>query len=152
MAYPSVPYVVAWVDPGLLSGLAAWYPENRFYTATILDFNGTGAALELLPDGPLVWCGYERFTVTMQTIKLTQYDPNAMNVIGMVMWIARRKGWRLLPPQFPAERKVARSDMLKKVGMHPGPQRDDDALSASQHLLAFLLNSRLLPADLRAKI
>jgi hypothetical protein len=147
-----LPYAVIWVDPGLWTGLASWYPAHRWYASTELQFDGVGSALMLMPDGPQVWIGWERFTVTLSTIKLTQYEPNAFEVIGMCRWIARMKGWRILPSQAPSERKMATRDMLRKTGMDPGPQRDDDALSASKHLLVFLLNSRLLPPDLCARI
>ena len=143
------PDVIVWVDPGLWTGIAAWYPNTRAYSCAELEFSGVGASLSMLTGiGMSVWIGWERFNITMQTVRMTQYEPHALEVIGMCRWIALNNSWRILPAQLPRERLMVRDDMLRKLDMHPGRQRDDDALSASKHLVTFLMKSRMLPPDM----
>ena len=148
----AMPHTILWIDPGLWSGVAVWQPATRYYVAWELQFKSLGAYLGQMPGGPGTWIGWERFTITQQTVKLAQTRPNAFEVIGMCTWIAHARGWRVLPEQAPSERKAAPAAMLRRLGMHPGKQRDDDALSASSHLAVFLLNSGLMPADLAALV
>ena len=145
------PSLILWLDPGLDTGWAVWYPvASQFYSGHV---KGMLEAAELihehlsLTDGFAV-VGWEGFTIRPGSSRLA-LDTTALEVIGAARWIAKETGTRVLPPPQPDARKLGNKH-LKTVGWHR--TGSDDRTSAASHLLSYLLQERQLPANLLAKI
>ncbi len=133
---------VLWIDPGLTSGLAIL--ERGEFRADELPFQ---AACDRIAGLCAHWktalaIGWEKYAITPDTHKMTR-QPEAMEVIGVARYFAAACHCQVLPPTAPSDRNVATPEMLKALGWWvPGK---DDAQSAAQHLLAYLLRTGTLP-------
>jgi hypothetical protein len=135
-----------WIDPGGMTGIAT-LEGGRTFHADEYPFQMACEYIE-------AWCmdyrgalhiGYEKFTILPGTHKLSP-QPEAYELPGVVRYVATRNGSRLLSPAAPGDRSAATPEMLKAIGWWvPGK---DDAQSASQHLLAFLLREHCVPPHL----
>jgi hypothetical protein len=126
------------VDPGDTTGWAFmtmheyWSPGNvtagQHFANDFLDW--ITKTPQFLDPSCLILV--ESFTVTAQTARLSQ-QPVAMEVIGVLKFLARRSGTRL-EMQTPAAAKRFCSDaQLRKIGLwHPGK---DHARDAIRHLI-----------------
>ena len=140
---PAPPPVVLWLDPGGMTGFAALI-SSRDYWAD--EFAWEGACDRLTGWANyyhgMLHIGYEKFTILPGTHKLSA-QPEAYEFPGVIKHIARQFGCHLLPPAMPRERELATPAMLQTLGWWvPGK---NDAQSAAQHLLAFLLRENCLP-------
>jgi hypothetical protein len=141
------PYLV-WIDPGGMTGIASlsyskfWADEYQFQRACdiIADLCCLGRHLAI---------GWERFTIGPNTHKMTR-QPEAMEIIGVARYFATRYDCMILPPAAPGERDTATPEMLKALGIWtPGK---DDAQSATQHLLAWMLRNKCVPDNWQVKL
>jgi hypothetical protein len=140
-----------WVDPGLMSGWAIWYPATRQFSSgvsgglldTAVFVNETASVFNV--DAAVGW---EAFTIRPGSSRVA-LDTTALEVIGAVKWIAHTLGCKVLKPAQPGDRKLGQKH-LAAVGWHrTGP---DHADAAASHLLAHLIRERQLPDGMLAKI
>lgn len=136
---------VLWVDPGGMTGLATYHPQGGFWCDE-LDFTTTGRVVNEITHnfaGRLL-VGWERFTIGPGTHKNRAGDAHsAIEAIGVVRFMATIHECPLLTPAAPGDRDKATMAMLKALGWwKPGK---DDAQSAAQHLLAWMLRSGCVP-------
>lgn len=159
-----LPPAVMWIDPGGMTGIATLLSEPSLpgftdlahsyprFAATELTFENACAAIEGMCGmyaGHLA-VGWERFDIGPDTHKKTRegvYD--ALHMIGVCRYVVPRWGCRVLTPAAPADRLIATMDDLKRLGWWvPGK---DDAQSAAQHMLAWLIRTgELSPAQREA--
>lgn len=88
---------------------------------------------------PVIQLGWERFIITTETAKKTQ-APWSLEVIGMLRWISYTNNWDILPSAAPGDRDLGKKEWVKALGWLP-PRSGKDAMSAAQHLLAFLIRT-----------
>jgi hypothetical protein len=89
-----------------------------------------------------LWVGWERFTIMPGTHKLTR-QPEAMEMIGVIRYLALTWGCRILEPAQQHTPDATDQERLKAIGYWvPGK---NDAQSAAAHMLNWLLASQSLP-------
>jgi hypothetical protein len=139
---PAPPPITLWIDPGGQTGFAClefgtFWAEEHPWDRACDKLTGLASYWR-----SMLYVGYEKFTILPSTHKLSP-QPEAYEFPGVIKYVARTWGCRLLPPARPSERLVATPGMLRRIGWWvPGK---DDAQSASQHLLAFCLREDCLP-------
>lgn len=142
-----LPPVVAWADPGKMTGIAVYefqvLPAYRF-TCDELDFRQACSRIEYLCQmhGYSLAIGWERFTINAQTHKKTpQHD--ALKVIGVAEYMAAKYRCQVLPPAQQESPSAAEQAALRELGWWvPGK---DDAQSAAAHMLRWMLRTRQAP-------
>jgi hypothetical protein len=142
-----LPPVVLWVDPGDDTGLA-WLIGGTEFRWAELGFMEAARAIEQTCQqyGPMAWVGCESYVIDA---KRPQTDAhNAIGLIKITELYATRWLCRQLPAAAPNQRKVATYRMLRAIGWWPVAK--DDAQSAAQHLLAWLLREHEVPPRERA--
>jgi hypothetical protein len=137
-----LPPAVLWVDPGLMTGLAIC--EHGRFGFTEEAFIGACTTVETLAQHyeSTLAIGWERFSITRNTYKLTP-QPDAMHVIGVCRYLAAKYGCRVLPEAQQATPSPLEQVQLRALGWWV-PSRDD-AQSAAAHLLRWLVASNELP-------
>lgn len=133
---------VVWVDPGKDTGIAAWHPRWHKATCWEAGFEMAGDIIEYVCGAygqPLV--GWETFHVNPKTPPADAH--HAIEMIGVTRRAAIKNGCTILTAASPDQRKVATPAMLKALGWWVAGK--DDAQSALQHLLAWLLRENHLP-------
>lgn len=130
---------VLWIDPGDMTGLAYYHPSTPAAMIDEFPFQVACAHIETICkiDRDRLLIGWERYDIDPSRPQTHAHD--AIGVIGVARYFASFYGCHILPPAAPDDRKVATPKMLKHLGWwRPGK---DDAQSAAQHLLAWLLRS-----------
>lgn len=143
-----LPPAVLWIDPGLMTGFAR-LESGIYFSADEREFMDAGHLIVGITAyyGASLAIGWERFTIFEDTHKLTP-QPEAAEIIGLARYHATANRCRILPDAAPGERKPATMAMLRKIGWWvPGK---DDAQSAAQHMLAWLLRTDEVPPQQRA--
>lgn len=166
--------VTVWLDPGKLTGIAAWYHDREEFTSVQADFKGTGEWLELLAaytpaatppsyrfindlyypacnitEPSEICIGWEQYVVTPgNTRHGTAYY--SLEVIGMARWIATKHDLTILQPQMSAMMAIATDERLKLLGWYKAgkPHAND----AARHLLRYCIKEDALPEHLKQKI
>jgi len=139
----TLPPATLWIDPGKMTGLALY---NRGERETIADeraFLAAAAAIEQTCGwwGRRLWVGWEHFYIGPKTPSADAHY--AIEMIGVARMWALRFHCVILPHAAPGDRNVATQKMLEALGWwRPGK---DDAQSAAQHLLAFMMRTGNLP-------
>jgi hypothetical protein len=142
---------IVWADPGLLTGLA-WYDleADRFGS-------GQYAPNELVRKvdsiyqvaGSRMAIGYEMFINTSGGAR-TSSPQHSHKAIAQLAEVASQYRIPLLKPQPSSARKLGNVVYLRRLGWYkPGRGHANDA---SQHLLAYLLKQKPVPAKVRAKL
>jgi hypothetical protein len=140
---------VLWIDPGKMTGIALFHrpfgPDSS-HEAVVNEFGFQDAGGHIASICQMyrdyLHIGWEDFTVRPHTPSIDAH--HALEMIGVARWHAGRNGCKLLTPAKPGDRNVATQEMLNALGWwRPGL---DDAQSAAQHLLAWLLRTGNLPA------
>lgn len=147
-----------WLDPGECTGWAAWVTADL---AEVTRFTGRlhvgqapwrdalGALVPVLAlHAPRVTLGWEDFVVTAGPVR----DTSPLRVIGALELTChqlRDAGLAVRRPASPAQRGLGAAHLVA-VGWHQPGLRD--ANQAASHLLASLLRTGQLPADLLALI
>jgi len=147
-----LPPAVMWIDPGGMTGLATLTDGRDFWTDEFPP-QQAGHIVEAFCErwnyGGVI--GWERFHIGPQTHKLTQEPVHqAIEMIGVVRYLATGRHVRILTPAAPDDRKSASRAMLGALGVWPAGK--DDAQSATQHLVAWLLRTGSLPTAWRATL
>lgn len=142
---------VTWVDPGLMSGWARWWPESGEFHSGQLDLLDLGKQLDALLDH-WMWIGWERFVIQPGTSRLGQSADDlgsALEAIGVTRYMALRRGARILRPQVRSDKALGLKH-IKAIGWHsPGK---DHANDAAGHLLTWALKNHVLPEQLLKRL
>ena len=149
------PWPVLWIDPGKMTGLALWSPggisspEHTFWCDEF-DFMTAGDHVEAIciyhATGLRV--GWEHFHVHARTPGDDAH--HAIEMIGVVRRIACRARVITLKPAPPGSRDIATREMLEHIGWWVTAK--DDAQSAAQHMLAWMLRSDQVPSEIDVKL
>lgn len=136
-----MPAAVLWVDPGGTTGVAWWsrpYGFSSFEGSLVAAGHQVATLCRSYSRGLAI--GWERFDITPG---IPQRDAKlAIEMIGVCRYWALSCGCQILTEAAPGDRDVATPPMLRKLGWYPRGEKD--AISASQHLLAYMLRARLL--------
>lgn len=131
------------VDPGLTTGFV-WRDHDGSLTfgqarrEPFLDF----VLMMLEKAEHPTHIVYEKFTITMQTIKKSR-ETTALEIIGVLKWLASQHGCSI-ESQTPAEAKSFATDArLKASGMWSGAV-NDHANDAARHLFVHMAKRRMI--------
>lgn len=153
MTAPAFP--ILWIDPGKMTGLALYVPELAAkdhqmagfppgFWAAEEEFERAGDHIEGIT---MRWnitmrAGWEHFRVHSRTPGDDAH--HAIEMIGVARRAIMKAGCVQLGPAMPDQRLVAKPALLEAVGWWlPGR---DDAQSAAQHMLAYMLRTGMVPA------
>jgi hypothetical protein len=128
--------IIIAVDPGLTVGWAVLHLSGDFWQPTGVAAGQSNAddwedwcVVNLTADCLLV---VEKFTITSRTAKMSQ-QPRAMEVIGVMRFLARRAEAQFEMQTPSAAKSFASDAQLRKIGLwKPG---QDHARDAIRHLL-----------------
>lgn len=146
---------VLWIDPGKVTGVAVYDPAARDFQRAVQDeypFEQASRQIAAICRfyGSRLLVGWENFIIGPQTHKKSADAHHAIEMIGVARWEALRNGCLILQPASPGDRLISTREMLTALGWwRPGK---DDAQSAAQHLLAWMLRTGSLPADVAVKL
>jgi hypothetical protein len=139
----SLPPAVMWIDTGGMSGIATLMHG--------IDFDAHEYPFRLACDIMADWCrlwgpalavGWERY-VPMPG-KPQKDAALALEPIGVARYLSATYSCQVLPEAAPGDRfHGINMPRLKALGWWP---RGDDAQSAAEHMLAYLIRSNNLPA------
>jgi len=139
-----MPPVVAWCDPGGMTGIARLLVHEGYrFSAGEWPFHEAVHEIELLAGscGPALAIGWERYKIIPGLPQ--DHAHEAIEMIGAIKSAALRHRCMILTPAAPSAREPASPAVLQRIGWWvPGK---DDAQSAAQHLLAWLLRTGNLP-------
>lgn len=144
-----LPPAVLWIDPGGMTGLARL--ERGTFTVDERAFQAAGDFIVGMTHhyGPMLSLGWERFTIFADTHKYTQ-QPEALEIIGLARYHATANRCRILPEQEQMTPKPGDRRKLEAIGWWlPGK---NDAQSAANHMLVWLLRQGELPPRERAML
>lgn len=144
---------VLWVDPGLSTGTCLFdFQEMRVTQREDPFYEACGYIDELLCwHGSDIAIGWETYTITIETAKKSPQH-EALMVIGVCDYLCSVTGSTRLKPASPGDRFLGKKEWIRELGWMPNGMKDDDALSATQHMLAYLIRSHSLPRELAAKL
>jgi hypothetical protein len=149
-----LPPAVLWIDPGGMTGLALYQsqpyrssiPEPGLprFTAGEHDFLPACQQIHAICGywGPSLAIGWERFTITSTTHKLTP-QPEATWVIGVCRYLAAKYSCRVLPEAQQHTPEPFEQEQLKALEWWK--KGEDDSQSAAAHLLRYLVRANELP-------
>lgn len=136
---------VMWIDPGGMTGIAVWWPDPFAPGVLITEADFDGAA-DQIEQACAFWgsgldVGWEDFHIHPKTPARDAHL--AIEMIGVARRAQRKNGCRNIGPAQPDQRKKATKAMLEAIGWWmPGK---DDAQSAAQHALAWMLRTGNVP-------
>lgn len=139
---------ILWIDPGKMTGLAVWMPAGSSlpgheFWADEFEFMMAGNQIESICAwyGPSLRAGWEHFYVHEKTPGDDAH--HAIEMIGVARRAITRYQCVQVGPAQPKQRLMATPRMLEAIGWWlPGK---DDAQSAAQHLLAYMLRTGNVP-------
>ena len=134
------PILVVAVDPGKKCGIARYLgpPLDAFESQTVPSDEVVDEVLaysEMSPYNTFVVC--ERYTIGGRTVKMSR-QPTALEVIGELRGLCRRKGFPFHMQNVADAKKMGRPELLRKLGWWYAGDRDDDANMAASHALLAL--------------
>jgi len=146
----TLPPAVLWIDPGKATGLALYIRHMRQFTVREEAFISAGNLIESVCRawGPQLWVGWEQFTIFPGTPAADAH--HAIEMIGVSRRLAMQNRCLILPAAAPSDRNVATMRLLKELGWWV-PNRDD-AQSAAQHCLSWMMRSGNLPDDVAVRL
>jgi len=155
--------IVAWFDPGLLSGVCVY----NFYTQELelldeFDYKNTGLVLDADEYGSLLygdyevdfargnlWVGWENYRI----MKGPQTQaPWSLEVIGELKYLCHKYRYTVLEDADPSWRLVCSDQMIRNLGMYDKIKGKKDAKSALQHFVAWCLRENCLPEAWRKPV
>jgi hypothetical protein len=150
-----LPPAVLWVDPGLDTGLALLQngsqpPPGNSWWCDEFRFMEAGTYVESICQhyrGELA-VGWESFDIRPRTPPVDAH--HAIEMIGVIRRISTRSCCQLLTPAKQEQRKTATRGMLTQLGWWV--KGKDDAQSAAQHLLAWMLRENIAPPYVMAAV
>lgn len=141
---------VAWLDPGLVTGLATYDLEHPNFMSWQYEPDDVVRRLHQLLeicDGRMR-IGWEKYLVAGGPHKGTA--KYSLEIIGRLQDFALVHGVEVLPSQPSSARALGQVTYLRRLGWYkPGKPHANDA---SQHLLAHLLKMKPMPAEVRGKL
>lgn len=147
---------VLWIDPGKVTGIAVYDPSARAESQRAVQdeyaFMQAADQIEAICKfyGKRLLIGWEAFIIGPQTHKKSADAHHSIEMIGVARRAALVSECTILTSAKPDERNLATPDMVRAVGWwRPGK---DDAQSAAQHLLAWMLRTDSLPAAEAVKL
>lgn len=143
---------VLWIDPGKMTGLAYWAPWHQEWVVGIEEYDFMQAADRIgahcAAHRRWLLIGWEHFVITPKTPPDDAH--HAIEMIGVARLYAQLHGCQILPVAMPDERLTVSRKMLEAVRWWlPGK---DDAQSAAQHLLAWMLRQDCVPNEVMTSI
>jgi hypothetical protein len=141
---------VLWIDPGQVTGLAVWVPQQSAVTFTGFladewEFSEAADGIEWLCSNYRnhLTMGWEHFSINAATHKKTASAHHAIEMIGVARRYSLQYHCKNVGPAQPEQRKKATMAMLQAIGWWvPGK---DDAQSAAQHMLAWMFRAGCVP-------
>lgn len=135
--------IVAWFDPGLLTGACvADIKTGQIILLNEFNLQRTGELLESIRAYEQVSVGWETYTI----LKGAQSQaPWSLEVIGMLKYLCGKYAYDVLQPADPGQRLICTPVMLKEMGWYPRVKNKKDALSSAQHCVAWWLRTDTLP-------
>jgi hypothetical protein len=146
-----LPPAVMWVDPGLMTGIAMYTKFDEKLDVDEYPFQRAGEVLwnRMMHYRSSLTVGWERFIIMPDTHKLTP-QPEAIEIIGVTKFLAGVFNCRTMTPANPMSPDVEAQRRLKALGWWlPGK---NDAQSAANHMLAWMLKANELPPRMREMI
>jgi hypothetical protein len=146
-----LPPAVMWVDPGGMTGIALYTRSDEKLEVDEYPFQRAGEVLwgRMMHYRTALVVGWERFTILPDTHKLTP-QPEAIEVIGVTRFLAGVFGCRTMTPAGQMTPDAEAQRRLKALGWWvPGK---NDAQSAANHMLAWMLKANELPPRMREMI
>jgi hypothetical protein len=140
-----IPETVLWIDPGKDTGLAILRAYGRYFEVGEYGFERAGSIIYSLcaTHQRNLAIGWERFVIGPSTHKKSPDAHHAIEMIGIARYFATVWRCQILPSAAPGDRDPATMEKLKLIGWWvPGC---DDAQSAAQHMLAYLVRTRQVP-------
>ena len=136
-----LPPVVAWIDPGKMTGIAKY--ERGAFIAVELPFYAACSQINALCSyhGPALWIGWERYRVDLRR---PQHNANdAIEPIGVARFAAMGFGCVILPEAQQHTPDATERRRLQAIGWWvPGK---NDAQSAACHMLAWMKRNNQVP-------
>jgi hypothetical protein len=134
---------VLWVDPGKMTGLALYVPYQMQFIREA-DFIQASATIESACRhyGHPLLVGWESFRIGPRTPPADAHY--AIEMIGVTRYLAMKFNCQILQPASPDQRLTASRSMLQALGWWTAGR--DDAQSAAQHMLSWMLRTDNLPA------
>lgn len=133
------PQYVMWIDPGLVSGWAAYDWIAKAFVCGEEDLTGMGERIRAVATAIPV----EQFAIGCEdylAVGKTGTPRYSFKVIGMVEWLCHDFDIRMLPLVPSGMRKLGSVNKLKTLGWHK-PTPGGHAVDASRHLLADMLRN-----------
>lgn len=143
--------IIVWADPGLTTGLASYDMVIKSFSSGQYDRPGLLvrlAELDRQAGDRMMWLGWEDYLHSGGPQHgASEYSDE---VIGALKDFASKKFVRTLKPQPSSARKLGSKVFLRRLGWYkPGKVHANDA---AQHLLAFTLEMRPIPDEIRTTL
>jgi hypothetical protein len=142
--------VTLWIDPGGQTGLGIYFAHNGIFEASEHPFFEACSRIE---EACYRWMGtlaigWERYTPRRD--KPQTHAADALTVIGVARYVSLKHRCLVLPEADPMSPKTADRLLLTSLGWWvPGK---DDAQSAANHMLKWMLRSGNLPPDVATRM
>lgn len=138
-----LPLAVLWIDPGMMTGLAALFDRGTHFYADEYGFMEAGTNIEQFCQlyGPRAAVGWETYTVDPSRPQKDAH--HALEMIGVARRYATMYCCQQIQPAAPGKRKAATTKMLQAVGWWVPAK--DDAQAAARHMLAWLMRTNQVP-------
>jgi hypothetical protein len=133
-----------------MTGLALYDRDRHLFSALEAPFIQAGNHIESVCRtwNGNAWVGWEHYNIRPKSPPTDAHY--AIEMIGVCRRVATLHRSVILPRAEQEQRKVATREMLEHLGWWvPGK---DDAQSAAQHLLAWMMRSGNLPDDVAVKL
>ena len=138
-----------WLDPGKTTGVACYQLYAARFKSFQGDFNEVGDEVEVMLDveSGNAAIGWEQYLVTKGRAGTASYS---LEMIGVLKRLAYVHHAVVLPAMPSSARKLGDDPKLRALGWYkPGLRHANDA---ANHLLAYLLRERMLPASMQARL
>lgn len=138
-----IPQAVMWVDPGMMTGLAALIDHGTRFYCDEYGFMEAGTNVERFCS---MYCqraavGWERYDVDPSRPQKDAH--HALEMIGVVRRYATMYCCQQITPANPGKMKPVSTRMLQELGWWVPAK--DDAQAAARHLLAWLMRTNQVP-------
>jgi hypothetical protein len=146
----TLPPAVLWVDPGKMTGFALYARHPGVLSSGEQLFVPAGDTISSICQAwkNNLWVGWEHFFIMPSSPKADAHF--AIEMIGVVRRAAMKNKCLILPHAAPSDRNVA--TMLKLRTLDWWPAGKDDAQSAVQHMLAWMMRTGNVPDDAMVKL
>ena len=138
---------ILWLDPGRTTGWARLRDNQHFESGEAWVQLAGDIMHDHCAQSGRALAGWEQFNITPATYRL-KGSSEAIEVIGIIRWLAVRHGAEVLPAASRQARMTVAPDVLRKLGWwKPGLPHANDA---ARHLLAWMIRSGTLEEEHKA--